>query len=147
MERLFGFAPEGTIWIEWFLLHAFGRHHHHHGLHHLHLAELTHGTWNFARHCHSSLWMLVCTVRPGAVRAEFAFNLRMEINAFLTIGTCWEVFAALGGMNVRTFFNWFIAIWEVLTLDFLFCFTCPGSWHRWRDIFLKDNLFLFLHFF
>lgn len=139
-------------WIEWLLVHAFVRslHHHHHGLHHLNLTELlsSHGSsWNFARHCYPSFWVFVSTALPGAIDSKFAVNFWMKINTLITVCASWKVLAGFSGMNIRTFFRFLIAIWEVLAFYLLFCITRYWSWCLvMRNIFFKNYHFLIIKF-
>jgi hypothetical protein len=101
---------------------------------HHHLHHCSHHVLRFASPC-SSLGVFVGAILSGASQTKFAFDLRMQINAFFTVCACWEIFAVFSRMDKGAFFA-FLAIWKMPASHGLF----GGGWGR--SFLLLINYFL-----
>lgn len=116
---IFGFLFEGS----WLLRNAAAHHHLHHGGHHVF-------GFSSCKSSHSSFGMLVSAVLPGAGKAKFALDLRMQINTLFAVGASWEIFAVFTRVDIRTVLRRILAIGKMPAPHVLFA--C-GSW-TWADL-------------
>ena len=107
------------VWLM-VLVSILRRKHHHHSLHELNITHLT--VFADSHNCSSfAFWMFISAILASAAGSEFAFNVRVEEQAFLSVWAGREVFALFCWVN-----KWTIIIgatWEKFTSYLFFYYT------------------------